>query len=224
MLAHSLSAKNPPNRPRLLGRVKLTSAVPPELFYLCRPASTARRKHLPGMKTGSRLHLKKYLITILDFMAVLHGYCRSLEANILYIIFLPVRTCRNIEFLLNSILLFYLLTLPRELLSIISIKFCILKIFQCLGLTPCGPKPWQSLNHSRSSISEHTAREDSGSITLVREDFYCKLAPPRPNLCASTLKCHSNHSPQLFELKKQNKKQQQPNNTCYLNLQYSLAK
>ena len=61
------------------------------------------------MKTGSWSHLKKYP-TILDFMAVLHGYRRSLEADILYIIFLPVHACHNIEFLLNSILFFYLLT------------------------------------------------------------------------------------------------------------------
>ncbi len=55
------------------------------------------------MKTGSRLHLKKYPVTILDFLAVLHGYCRSLEADFLYIIFLPVRACHNVEFLLNEI-------------------------------------------------------------------------------------------------------------------------
>ncbi len=55
-------------------------------------------------------------ITILDFTAVLHIYRRSLEANILYIIFLPLRVCHNVEFLLNSILLIYLLTLPCELL------------------------------------------------------------------------------------------------------------
>ncbi len=55
-------------------------------------------------------------ITILDFMTVLHIYRRSLEANILYIIFLPLRVCHNVEFLLNSILLIYLLTLPCELL------------------------------------------------------------------------------------------------------------
>ena len=40
----------------------------------------------------------------------------SLEADILYFIFLPLRVCHNDEFLLNFILLFYLLTLPRELL------------------------------------------------------------------------------------------------------------
>ena len=47
--------------------------------------------------------------------AVLHGYRGSLEADILYIIFVSLRVCHNIEFLLNSILLFYSLTLPREL-------------------------------------------------------------------------------------------------------------
>ncbi len=67
VLAHSLSVKNPPNRPRLLGRVKLILLLP-ELLYLCRSASTTRRKHLPRMKTGSRSSLKKYLVTILDFM------------------------------------------------------------------------------------------------------------------------------------------------------------
>ncbi len=79
------------------------------------------------MKTGSRSHLKKYPVTILDFLAVLHGYRRSLEADFLYIIFLPVRASHNVEFLWNLILLFYLLTLPRELLSIISVKFRTLK-------------------------------------------------------------------------------------------------
>ena len=103
-----------------------------------------RRKHLPGMKTGSRSHLKKYPVTILDFTAVLHGYRHSLEADILYIIFLPLRVCHNIEFLLNSILLFYLLTLPRELLSIIFIKSVYLKYLNVIRSTP-----WQSLNHSR---------------------------------------------------------------------------
>ncbi len=32
VLKHSLSAKNPPNRPRLLGPIKLTSALPPNYF------------------------------------------------------------------------------------------------------------------------------------------------------------------------------------------------
>ncbi len=72
----------------------------------------------------------KYPGTILDFLAVLHGYRRSLEADFLYIIFLTVRACHNVEFLLNFILLFYLVTLPRELLSIISVKFRTLKISQ----------------------------------------------------------------------------------------------
>ena len=82
----------------------------PELFYLCRPASTARRKHLPRMKTGSRSHLKKYPVTILDFLAVLHRYRWRLEADFLYTSFLPARACHNFEFLLNFILLFCLLT------------------------------------------------------------------------------------------------------------------
>ncbi len=79
------------------------------------------------MKTGSRSHLKKYPGHHFGLVAVLHGYRRSLEADILYIIFLPLRVCHNIEFLLNSILLLYLLTLPGELLSIISMKFLIIK-------------------------------------------------------------------------------------------------
>ncbi len=80
------------------------------------------------MKTGSLSHLKKYPVIILDFTPVLHGYRRSsLEADILYTIFLPVHAWHNFEFLLNFMLLFYLLTLPRELLSIISVKLRILK-------------------------------------------------------------------------------------------------
>ena len=72
-------------------------------------------------------------------LAVLHGYRRSLEADFLYIIFLPVRACHNVEFLLNFILLFYLLTLPHELLSIISVKFHTLKISQRYRVNPLWP-------------------------------------------------------------------------------------
>ncbi len=138
VLKHSLSAKNPPNRPPLLGPVKLTSAFPPNYFIY------ADQQVLLGESTyqeltGSRSHLKKYPVTILDFLAVLHGYRRSLEADFLYIIFLPVRPCHNVEFLLNLILLFYLLTLPRELLSIISVKFRTLKISQCYRVDPLWP-------------------------------------------------------------------------------------
>ncbi len=89
------------------------------------------------MKTGSRSHLKKYPVTILDFLAVLHGYRRSLEADFLYTIFLPVRACHNIEFLLNFILLFTHLT--SELLSIISVKFRTLKISQRYRVDPLWP-------------------------------------------------------------------------------------
>ncbi len=66
-------------------------------------------------------------ITILDFTAVLHIYRRSLDVNILYIIFLPLRVCHNVEFLLNSILLIYLLTLPCELLLDNFYKFPYIK-------------------------------------------------------------------------------------------------
>ena len=103
----------------------------------------------------------------------MHGYHRSLEADILYIIFSPLHVCHNIEFLLKSILLFYLLTLPRELLSIILIKFHLLKYLNVIGSSPCDPKFWQSLTYSRSSSPpEQYAREDSGSITLEHEDFF----------------------------------------------------
>ncbi len=47
-----IEREKPAKMPQLLGHVKLSSAVP-ELFYLCRLASTTRRKHLPGMKTES---------------------------------------------------------------------------------------------------------------------------------------------------------------------------
>ncbi len=73
-------------------------------------------------------------------------------------IFLPMCVCRNVEFLLNFILLFYLLTLPCELLSIISVKFRILKMSQRYRVDPCGPKPWQNLSHNRLSIPEQYAR------------------------------------------------------------------
>ncbi len=43
------------------------------------------------------------------------------------------------------------------------------------------PYTLAKLNHSCSSIPEQYTREDSGSITLEREDFKnCKLTPPRP--------------------------------------------
>ncbi len=70
-------------------------------------------------------------------MAVLHRYRRSLEADFLYTIFLPVRACHNIEFLLNFILLFTHLT--SELLSIISVKFRTLKISQRYRVDPLWP-------------------------------------------------------------------------------------
>ncbi len=57
-----------------------------------RAYATARRKHLQRMKTGSRSHLKKYPVTILDFLAVLHGYRRSFEAEFFVYHFLT-RAC-----------------------------------------------------------------------------------------------------------------------------------
>ncbi len=66
-------------------------------------------------------------------------------------------------------------------------------------------------------VSEH-------KTTLI--DFNLTLKATKNNVeflnyvyTVKGFKCHSNHSPQLFELKKQ-----QLNNSCYLNHRYSLAK
>ncbi len=73
------------------------------------------------------------------------------------------------SFWLNYIIVFYLLTLPRQLLTVISVKFRIFRVSQCYRVG--GPKPWQSLNHSCSSIPEQYERVDSGSITFVHRIF-----------------------------------------------------
>ncbi len=175
-----LEHENPRTRPWLLGCVKLTLLFP-ELFYFCKPASTTRRRHQPTIKTAVRRITRNSTITILDFTAVLHSYSWSLEADFLYIIFLPCVYAITMSFLLNSILVFYLLTLPRELLPIISVKFRILKISHCYRVDPCGHKPWQSLNHSYLSIPEQYERIYSGSTTFACRDF-CIISWLRPAL------------------------------------------
>ncbi len=41
-----------------------------------------------------------------------------------------------------------------------------------IGLNLSGPKPWQSLKHSRSPIPEKFERVDSGSITFVQYENF----------------------------------------------------
>ena len=55
VFTHSLCAKNPPNRPRLLGPVKLTSAFPPN-YFLCRPASREWRLEVDRISRNTRHH------------------------------------------------------------------------------------------------------------------------------------------------------------------------
>ncbi len=49
------------------------------------------------------------------------------------------------------------------------------KISHCQCINPCGPKPWQGLNHSHSALPEQYTRVDFESITFLCDDFYCKL-------------------------------------------------
>ncbi len=55
------------------------------------------------MKTGSRSISRNTPVTILDVLAVLHGYRRSLEADFLYTLFLPLQSA-YITFIIISLI------------------------------------------------------------------------------------------------------------------------
>ena len=72
--------KKTQNKPRLLGRVKLTSAVPPSNFIYAGQQVLLRESTYREWRLEVDHISRNIPVTILDFTAELHGYHSSLEA------------------------------------------------------------------------------------------------------------------------------------------------